>query len=455
MAGPTAATHAVSPSVLAALSASFRMFRAGPWTSLALGAAVSFSLISVCCVLGFVTTPLFICELLAFQLRACAIKPLERAPAFVRAGGLMLTGMVMIGAVLVISLLAGTSVSSPTALSPSGVMAALLGSAASWLLLTPLLYAPIMLLEHAVGPEQALALSAKSVLRAGVLANARLALAVFCVQHAPFALAALLVSVDDGRAALWVLCAAPLVCVSVPLGQGMLVSAYAQTNERSAPLLALPGTSRRWVRAWALLIVLPIMSLLLLELGLSRPAHIARVAADELPEGEVVHVIVARQRAQRVALPASALTVQVSTSQVSVMASDGGGVGELPLSAADPIERVRVVRVRDSFAIELLQAGRTYLTRIDRAGVRLDDDLPARLRDRSHPWQWLFLLCTLLLTVVSSVPVLAALAGEVQQPTAAEANADKALRSARLGALCLLPWGVGSLTMALYLLFTG
>ena len=432
----------MSPRVWAALCASFRLLRTRPWTSVLLGAAVSCSMLSVCCVVGFVTTPFFICELLALQLRALGVQPLERAPTFIKAGALMLAGMVMIGAVLVISLLAGTTES---ALSGSAVTAALLGSAASWLLLTPLLYAPIMLLEHNVSPELALAHSAHSVLRAGLFANAKLALAVFCVQHAPFALAAWLVSIDDGRSALWMLCVAPLVCVSVPLGQGMLVSAYVQSSERRAPASALPAELRRWVRVWSVLIVLPILSLVLLELGLSRPARIAPTAPEDIPDGELVHTVVPGEHPQTLELPATALRVQVSRSEVSVRASDGGGVGDLPLAASGPIARVRVVRVRDSFVIELSQGGSTYLTRIDRAGVRLDDDLPARLRDRSRPWQWLFLLCTLLFTVVSSVPVLAELAAGTQ-PSAA--------KRARLVALALLPWGVGSLTMALYLLLT-
>ena len=443
----------VRPQAWAALCASFRMLRARPWTSIALGAAVSFSLLSVCCVLGFATTPFFICELLVLQLRAAGMQPLERGPAFIRAGGLMLAGMVMIGAVLLISLLAGTSLSSPTALSSGGVAAALLGSATSWLLLTPLLYAPIMLLEHTVSPELALAHSAHNVLRTGLFANARLAFAAFCVQHAPFALAAWLVSIDDGRAALWVLCVAPLVCVSVPLGQGLLVAAYVQTREPHAPTTALPATFRRWVRVWSLLIVLPILSLVLLELGLSRPARIAAADPEDMPAGELVRVVVPGEVSESFELPATALSLQVSRTEVSVTASDGGGVGALPLSAAEPIERVRVVRVRDSFAIELSQGERTYLTRIDRAGVRLDDDLPARLRDHSRPWQWLFLLCTLLFTVVSSAPVLANLATG-SQPTAANPLPERAVRRARLIALSLLPWGVGSLAMALYLLFS-
>lgn len=452
MAGEDAAAEAVSPRVWSALAESFRMLGDRPGTHCALGAAVSFSLLSVCCGFGFLSTPFFICQLLALQLRLCSVQPLEGAAAFVRAGSLLLAGMVMIGAVLVISLLAGTSASSANALSPSGVAAGLLGSAASWLLLTPLLYAPIMLLEHAVSPELALAHSAHTVLRAGLFANVRLALVVFCIQHAPFALAAWLVSIDDGRAALWLLCFAPLVCISVPLGQGMLVSAYAHASERRAPVRALPDPIRRCVRVWALLIVLPIAALLVLELSLWRPARIPLVAPEDIPDGEVVHVVVPGDAVHSLELPATALSLEVGRMQVSVTASDGGGVGELPLPAAAPIERVRVVRVRDSFAIELTQRGSTYLTRIDRAGVRLDDDLPARLRDRSRPWQWLYLLCTLLFTVLLSAPVLADLAAAGAQPTAA--MSAKTLRRGRRVALSLLPWGVGSLTMALYLLFS-
>jgi hypothetical protein len=126
----------------------------------------------------------------------------------------------------------------------------------------------------------------------------------------------------------------------------------------------------------------------------------------------------------------------------------------LPLAAADPIKRVRVVRVRDAFAIELLQGGQTYLTHVDRAGVRLDDDLPARLRDRSQPWQWLYLLWTLLFTVLSSVPVLADLAAAPPLTAASVPAPAQALRRARILAILLLPWGVGCVVMALYSLFT-
>jgi hypothetical protein len=487
MQGRDAAASAVSSSVSGVLSASFRMLRARPVTSGALGAAIAFSLLSTCCGLGLLTTPFFICELLSLQLSMSTGRAIERGAGYVRACVHVLGVLLMVGAVLVISLLGSASEQSASPLTPTGVAAALAGSAAAWLVTTPLLYAPLMMLERGMSPELALAESARLTLRVGISTSARLALRVFALQHAPFVLAATLISVDDSRAALWVLLTAPLLCVSLPLGQGMLVSAYAQLSGhdplRSAVMSMLPpqasglptSTSlapplRRWVRVWVLLIVLPIASLLLLELVLSRPSRIAEVAPFSLPpQGELLRTFAPAQhpdQVEQLELPASALTLHISPMRVSVVASDGGGVGELPLSAAGAIERVRVVRVRDTFAIELQQAGHSYLTRIDRAGVRLDDDFPARLRDRSRPWQWLYLLWTLLFTLLSSVPVLSELAeagrvvsaGSPLSAAVDESSQDaaraRAQRRAGLLALLLLPWGLGCLMMALYALFT-
>ena len=68
--------------------------------------------------------------------------------------------MLMVGAVLVISLLGSTS----EAFSPTGVAAALAGSTAAWLVITPLLYAPLMMLEQGMCAELALAESARLTL---------------------------------------------------------------------------------------------------------------------------------------------------------------------------------------------------------------------------------------------------------------------------------------------------
>lgn len=457
MADSDAATSPAKLRAFEALVASVRLFGSRPAVSLALGAAVALSLLSACCGLGLLTTPWFVCELFGVQLAACTRRAPVRGPAFLRASWLLFWAVTMLGAVFTISLLAAGSPSATT--SPRGIDAvlrsgsgpALLGTALAWLLMTPLLYAPLIALDQQASVELALVESARFVVRAGLRASARVSLLMYVVQHLPVALLALLVSLDPAQSALWLLGAAPLACVSIPLGQGMLVSAYVRVSARAAeapaapaPLMAAPA--RRWVRVWGVLIGLPIVALVLLQLSLTRPSRIALGAA---PPGEQLIALEPEQRAATIELPppASALTLRATQHEVSVAASDGGGVGELPLSVADPIRRVRVVRVRDAFAIELLQGERTYLTLIDRTGVRLDDGLGARLRDRSQPWQWLYLGVTLLLTVALSIPVLYDL-GRIQHSVPPGAAQARAVRRARRWALLLAPLGLGCLAMA-------
>ena len=147
---------------------------------------------------------------------------------------------------------------------------------------------------------------------------------------------------------------------------------------------------------------------------------------------------------------------------MQVTASDGGGAGGLPLSSAAPIEAARVVRVRERYGIELTQAGRRYATWIDRAGVRLDDDLQARLLDRVPSWALLGMLGALLAIALALLPVLAQL-GDVRRvytlapgarPTARDLSAlrTRSLRIAALVGLVLSPlaalslyWGARSL----------
>src|SRR6201999_705944 len=115
--------------------------------------------------------------------------------------------------------------------------------------------------------------------------------------------------------------------------------------------------------------------------------------AGSAPEGELLSVLTpTRAKAARVVLPDTALEIRATTRALSVAASDGGGAGRLPLTAAEPIEQVRVLRIRDAFALELKQGGELYVTFVDRAGVRLDDDLRVRLLDRVGPFELLIVL---------------------------------------------------------------
>lgn len=464
----------------AALHASLRMLRARKLVSLALGAAVVLSLLSVCCGVGLFTTPWFMCELFAVQLALCTGQDVRRAASFFPAGLILLGAVLMVSAVAAISLLgASTSLGAePLPLDSlsnvlrSGGVAALLCSVVALLVVVPLLYAPLFLIEQRTSFDVALTESVRLMVARGVFSSVRLSLSAHLVQASPLILGGLAARlIDPGLSPWFALCAMPLLCVSVPLGQGMIVADYVQQRERVSrpeglpPCAAdpeLPRSARLCARSWTLLIALPITSLLLLELSLWRPSHIP---AGSAPQGQPVATLTPRDaRMQRVLLPDTALEVAASTREVRVAASDGGGAGTLPLRATGAIERVRVLRVRDAFAIELEQGGRSYVTAIDRAGVRLDDDLRARLMDRVTPLQLALFLCTLLVTGLASVPVLYAL-GRVQRgyrlADAERASRellsrehDRSLRRARNLAILLLPLGLACLTMSLFALLS-
>jgi hypothetical protein len=325
------------------------------------------------------------------------------------------------------------------------------------------LYAPLILIEQGTRVDHALAESVRLIVVAGVFGSVRLSLCAHLVQAAPLIIAALVgLVIDPSRIAWFCLAAALLMPISVPLGQGMVVWSYAQVREHLVNTPrgeAVPEALRplsRWIHAWTALIALPIVALLMLELSLVRPS---RIPLGHAPDGELIAALQVSARTERIPLPASSLELEASSEAVSVVASDGGGAGSLPLRAAAPIARVRVVRVRDAFAIELVQAGESYLTWIDRAGVRLDDDLRARLLDRSSPLQLALFLLALIATGVASVPVLNAL-GRVQRgyqlpagrrPSEAllELDRERSLRRARNVALLLAPLGLACLALAL------
>jgi len=461
--------------LVAALAASLRMLRARVVVSLGLGAAVVLSLLSVCCGLGLFTTPWFMCELFAVQIALCTGQPVTRGASFVPAGMILLGAVLMVSAVAAISLLgASTSVGAePLPLDSlanvlkSGGVAALLSSVVALLMVVPLLYAPLFLIEQKSSFDVALVESVRLMVARGVPASVGLSLTAHLIQVAPLLIGALCARlIEPAHAAWFALGATPFLCATVPLGQGMIVADYVQQRERVSragdlpPSVAgeeLPRSARLCARGWTLLIALPTASLLLLELSLWRPSHVQEGRA---PAGVPVATLTPRDaRMQRVLLPDTALEVAASVREVRVAASDGGGAGTLPLRAAGSIERVRVLRVRDAFAIELTQGGREYTTSIDRAGVRLDDDLRARLMDRVSPLQLLLFLCTLLLTGIASVPVLYSL-GRVQRGyrlSSAERPSieilsrdhEHSLRRARNLALLLLPLGMACLTMSL------
>jgi hypothetical protein len=458
----------------AALAASFRMLKRRVIVTTGLGVAVVFSLLSVCCGVGLFTTPWFMCELFAVQIALCTERPVVRGTSFIPAGAILLGAVLMVSAVAWITLLGAApdmpgTTSAPqllsfTALMQSGGAAALISSMLALLVVGPLLYAPLILIEQQTRFDAALVESVRLVVVSGMFKNLGLSMCAHLVQASPLIVSSVLALLfDPSQVALFGLAATPLLTVSVPLGQGMIVWNYTQVRERFEPEQRAPapsalGANRGWVRAWTVLIVLPIVSLLLLELALLRPSRIARGSIP--PQAELLAQLTPNDtQVERVWLPDTTLEVSVTPHALRVAASDGGGAGHLPLRPAEPIKHVRVGRVRDAFAIEVSQGAHTYLTWIDRAGVRLDDDLRARLLDRITPLQlWLFLV-SLLFTGIASVPVLHAL-GRIQRgyrlPAERRPSIDlleldqqRSLRRARVSAALLVPLSLACLTMAL------
>jgi hypothetical protein len=448
------------------------MFRARPVVTSALGAAVVLSFLSVSCLLGLFTTPWFLCELFVVQIGLATRQPVQRSLSFVPAGAILLGAVLIASAVsaVAITLLGAGPGLTAQGLSPEGLDAvlrsggllALVSGVIALIVVVPLLYAPFVLIEQRLRFDIALVESVRLLVARGIFASVKLSLVAHAVQVSPLLVALTIAWLGEStQPALLALSATPLLCVSVPLGQGMIVWTYAQLREPwtspvpAAELAELSGATRRCARAWTLLIVLPIASMLLLELSLVRPS---RVPEGKAPSGELVAALAPDDHRARVLLPNTALEVSATSHSVSVAASDGGGVGDLPLTAAEAVSRVRIVRVRDAFALEIQQGGRSYVTFIDRAGVRLDDDLRARLFSRVSPLQLLLFLGTLLATGIASVPVLDAL-GRAQwryrRPSepllAAAALANEGtlgVRRARNVAVLLLPLGLVCLAMA-------
>jgi hypothetical protein len=464
-----------SPSVGPAFVASLRMLRARSVVTLALGAAVVLSLLSVCCGLGLVTTPWFLCELFAVQLALCTGRPMARGLSFVPAGLVMLGAVLLVSAVAWITLLGtGPELSNQTprlfnltALMQSGGFYAVMSSAIALLVITPLLYAPLILIEQQSPFDAALIESVRLVVTHGVFASVQLSLLAHAVQVVPLLIATwLALMFEPSQLSLFALCATPWLCASVPLGQGMIVWSYTQVREHKDPaptdpdpnvVAALRSTGAH-ARAWTVLIVLPIVSLVLTGLSLVRPS---RVQPGTAPVGQLVAVLTPHAaHTARVVLPDTALEISATRAALTVTASDGGGAGMLPLRAAAPIDQVRVLRVRDAFALELRQADATFVTWVDRAGVRLDDDLRVRLLDRVSPFQLLVMLCALFSTGVVTMPVLNDL-GRVQRgyrmartrrPSADVLALDRArsVRRARAWAALLLPLCLICLSIALH-----
>lgn len=416
------AAFALGPAFLASLG----LLRQRAVVLPALGAAIVFSLLSVCCGIGLLTTPWFICELFATQLALITGKPALHSVSWLSAGMVLLGAVLLVMATASLTLLGAGPDLPPNAaplsglgtLMRSGGFYAAISSTLALLFIMPVLYAPLVLIDRRADFEEALLESVRIVVRRGVVASLSLSFAAHVVQISPLLLAS--------AWALWgtrstvpqaLLIAAPLLCFTVPLGQGMITWIYTHfrvdvaeaRSEQSA--LHTPRTQAalhtisRWVRVWTLVAALPIAAVLGVGVSLVRPSSLS--PGDALREGELIADIVPQAgQTKRAALDNTSLELTASPGHLAVVAADGGGTGELTLHDAAPITRVRVLRVRDAFAIEVLQGRVSSATWIDRAGVRLDDDLRARLMDRVSARELAFVLLFPFVAALLTMPVL-------------------------------------------------
>ncbi|MFW6023527.1 MAG: hypothetical protein ACOC9O_02165, partial [Myxococcota bacterium] len=362
------------------------------------------SLGAVCCGLGFVSAPWFACELSALVL-ATALG--ERVP---RHRGWLAAGAVQTVAVLVLSAAVGAAVTwldaemllgSPRPIAGGNIpllVLALGGSAVALLYMVPYLYAPVLLIHRGGRLGGAMLESARRVGHGGLLAHLGLSCASHLLQVAPPLLAAALALALADRAAVPVAVATslPFMALTLPLGQGMIVSAYLERDRGSpSPREAIGRAPVGRTLALGLTIVglAPAVALVLVAVAVMvRPSH---ARPGDAPLGELVAGgAIDHSPPASFPIPQSALEVRASTRHVAVVARDGGGAGAVPLPSEATLERVRVVRVRDAYAVEVGSGDRSWVTWVDRAGVRLDDDLSARLADHLPPWglPWLVMV---------------------------------------------------------------
>jgi hypothetical protein len=452
-------------SALACLRGSALLLRQRPLLMGSLGLAVVLGLIAACCGVGALIAPLFLCELLALQMaHARALGRDAQAPAsepvasVVRHRGWVAACVVLLGAVALtasvgwlVALGLGTEIIDDSAAWPGPAWLLVPASALIALVFVlPFLYAPLLLIEQASTLPAALLESARIVYAAGALGQLALSFFANFVQVSPLVLGSLLAHVLIGpqQGSLWALLGLPLMALTVPLGQGMITWSFAQCSPQAhQPIKRVPllPRARLAMLLWSLILVAPVIAFGTLGASLVRPSRIPEGALT--PDMEPMGTLETNGKTETIGMviPATALTVRADRGRVRVEASDGGGAGRLPLRSRAPIERVRVGRTRDRYAIAVEQGALRSITFVDRAGVRLDDDLRARLTDRVDQLDLALMVLALILTAAAQLPLLAAAGRMLGSHQPGDAASDAALAR---GANRLLVVGLGLAPLA-------
>lgn len=438
---------------MAALREATRLLAVHPVVSLAMGSALIMSLGAVCCFgLGIIAAPWLLCELMALVLGTAIGR---RVP---RHAGWLAAGSVQAIAVIVVSAAAGAAITwlgtqlplaadRPQPIHPDNLQMLVLafgGGAVGLLYMAPYIYTPVLLIDRGGALGGGLVESARLVFREGTFSHIALTFVSHLLQVAPVVLAATIALAVSDSAAVPIAVAAslPAMALTVPLGQAMIVTGYVAGRPRED---RLPPFTRpvRWPLASTLAIVgiAPALALLLIAASvITRPSHPRPGSA---PLGELVAAGRVTKGGRDLPIPHTALEVRVSPKRLAIVAGDGGGAGRVPRPAGAVFERVRVVRLRDVYAVEVAGRGKSWVTWIDRAGVRLDDGLAVRLADHLPGWG----LPLLGLVMLAMAFVLAPRAAALSDPS------PRSLRGAWIAALGLSPFAITMVVLGARALF--
>jgi hypothetical protein len=429
-----------------------------PVVSLSLGAAIVLSLLAVPTGVGALVTPWFVCELFAVQLTSMGETPQPRGRGWASAALVVLLVVVVIALAGWIAALGfGPDFTTadrseaplpwPEALRRFGLICGTGGLAVA--ASTPFVYAPLVLLDRGGLLGGAVLESAALVRNGNALKHYALAFLASMLSLSPALVSMIAVARTLERAAtpLGVLVALPFLPLSIPLGLGLLTSQY--LSQRS--LLGEARTAQRGRPLPTTLVILlglgtlaPITGLVLVAAGGLVPS-IPRLGTAP-SSGEVVLDGPPRPR---IPVPDTTLEVLIDGSRVTIFAGDGDGVGELPPMFHDPISRVRVVRAHDDHIVELTSGHETRVVRIDRAGLRLDDSVEARLVSRAPGYALIGFVVCFAVCAVGNLAVLAPL-GEARVGRRSRALAR---RTAYRIALFLAPFALLALAAGIVALF--
>lgn len=382
------------------LSESVAIYRRHPVVSSALGLSIVLSVCALCCGLGVIAIPWFGCELYAFQVAAGTGEKVTRKRAWLSAGLFILASATLVVVASAISAL-GVDFSGEDAITDARrIGLSIAGVTLAMLFVVPFTYAPRILVDRGGTIGAAALESARFFVRDSLSGHLALVVLAHFIQSAPLTIGAIIaLALADASAIPFVLLSVtPFLAATVPIGQGVITAAWVARRHRLTDASARrpAGKTPLWLSAFVSLVwISPGLSLALVIASLVSPS--ALVVVDVPPDGEAL-VSVDVDGARRIAIPDTALTIEIDDESAAIVASDGGGVGDLPLGSDAQIAHVDVIRSRDQFTIDLTSEGLRRRVVIDRAGVRQDDDLRTRLTQRLPRWGLLVLALALLLT---------------------------------------------------------